>query len=322
MSHLLLKAASTGDVTKVKGLLDGGADINYYSKDKQGTGRTALIEAAIQGHLDVIRLLVERGANLEWQDRAVGFTPLGWAANQGHESIVVALLQAGADPNVATPKFLHTPLIAAAQHGSLLIVKLLIAAGANVNATAFDGRTALSIALDKKHNDIVTLMAGIGAAGISPLPPPVPIPWPVVDETTDFCDFSAPEKVLRGFILAMNRWEARAHELGEAAKRASATATQQIMVEMQQVFDTYCTPIARPYGRLGSYSIPPEYQPTESLIAINHVNPRRAELITRGRNGTRETEYLYVVLKKKGRWLIDSKKYRFPGIKTWDKWIL
>lgn len=121
----------------------------------------------------------------------------------------------------------------------------------------------------------------------------------------------------------MNRWEARAHELDKAAQRASATANQQIMLEMQQVFDTYCTPIARPYGRLGNYQIPPEYQPTESLIAINLVNPRRAELITRGRHGTSETEYLYVALKKKGgRWLIDSKIYRFPGGTTWNKWTL
>ena len=311
-----------GDVIKVRGLLDGGVDINYHSKDKQATGRTALTEAAIQGQLDVVRLLLERGANLNWQDRAVGFTPLGWAANQGHESIVRALLEAGADPNLATPEFLRTPLMAAAQRGSLPIVKVLIAAGANVNAPTCDGRTALSIAQEKKHDDVVTLLAGIGAAGTSPLPTPVPIPWPVVDETTEFCDFSAPEKVLRGFILAMNRWETRAHEFDKAAKRASATTNQQILQEMQQVFGTYCTPIARPYGRNGSYSIPPEYEPAESLIEINLVNPRRAELITRGRHGTIETENLYVALKKKGRWLIDSKKYRFPGGTTWNKWTL
>src|SRR5688500_12809613 len=80
MSHLLLKAASAGDVGKVTRLLDRGVDVNYHSKDKQATGRTALIEAAIEGHLDVVRLLVERGALLNWQDRAVGFTALGWAA--------------------------------------------------------------------------------------------------------------------------------------------------------------------------------------------------------------------------------------------------
>lgn len=320
MSHLLLKAASAGDIARVRGRLDGGADVNYHSKDKQATGRTALTEAVIHGHLDVVRLLLERGAILEWQDHAVGFTPLGWAADQGHASIVEALLEAGADPNAATPEFLRTPLMAAAQRGNLTIVKLLIAAGANVNATTFDGRTALSIAQEKKRDDVVTLLAGMGAAGASPLPTPAPIPWPAVDETAEFCDFSAPEKVLRGFILAMNRWEAKAHELDKAARPASAN--QQIIQEMQQVFNTYCTPIARPYGRLGSYRIPPEYQRAESLIAMNLVNPRRAELITRVRQPTSETEYLYVALKKKGRWLIDNKKYRFPGATTWKKWTL
>ncbi|MBM4073444.1 MAG: hypothetical protein FJ271_31650 [Planctomycetes bacterium] len=212
--------------------------------------------------------------------------------------------------------------MAAAQRGSLPIVKALVAAGANVNAATCDGRTALSIAQEKKRGEIVTLLTEIGAAGATPLPTPTTIPWPVVDETAEFSDFSAPEKVLRGFILAMNRWETRAHELRKAAGDASAAARQQALDEMEQVFDIFCTPIPRPYGRLGTYSIPPGYQSAESLIGINLVNPRRAELITRGKFNTIEMENLYVVLKKKGRWLIDSKKHRFVGGPTWDKAIL
>jgi hypothetical protein len=89
---------------------------------------------------------------------------------------------------------------------------------------------------------------------------------------------------------------------------------------MQAVFEVYCTPIKRPYGRNGSFQMPPEYDPAEEyLIAVNQVGPRRAELITR--NEKRRCEYLYVLLKKDGRWLLEGKKTRFIGA-DWMKWFL
>ena len=65
MSQFLLKAAEKGDAKKVKDYLDAGVDVNWRHKHN---GRTALIEAAINGHEEVARLLLDRGADLNCQD--------------------------------------------------------------------------------------------------------------------------------------------------------------------------------------------------------------------------------------------------------------
>jgi hypothetical protein len=62
-----------------------------------------------------------------------------------------------------------------------------------------------------------------------------------------------------------------------------------------------------------------------NLTAVNPrsnyllINPHRAELITRDEE--KKYEYLYVMLRKKGRWLLESKKLRHIGAK-WMKWSL
>ena len=316
MSRFLLEAAAKGDADKVRDYLDKGADIRWQHKS---TGRTALSEAAINGHLEVARLLLERGADLNWRDSAVGFTPLGWASDCNHPALVELFLKAGADPNLATHEFFLTPLMVASKNGHLPVVRLLLKAGANVQAATCDGRTALNFAQLHKRGEVIKALAAVGATIGSPLPKPARIPWPAVDATGATRDYSSPEKVLRSFIFAMNRYEKKAAALGKK-RPPGATVNQEILAAMQAVFAAYCTPLERPYGRHGSYRTPPEYDPEgEFLIEVKLVNPRRAELITRDKK--EENEFLYVILKKKGRWLLDSKKLRLIGA-NWMKWFL
>jgi ankyrin repeat protein len=42
-----------------------------------------------------VKLLLEKGADVESKDRYDGRTPLSWAANNGHEAVVKLLLQEG-----------------------------------------------------------------------------------------------------------------------------------------------------------------------------------------------------------------------------------
>jgi ankyrin repeat protein len=91
----LIYAAWYGRVEVVRVLLEGGANVEGADAHRQ----TALHAAAFKGHLDVCRLLLDRGAKVDhldiWKD-----TPLHWAAWKGHLSVVKLLVKRGADVSV------------------------------------------------------------------------------------------------------------------------------------------------------------------------------------------------------------------------------
>lgn len=302
MSKSLFDATSRGDLKKVQSCLDEGCDVAWVQKK---TGRTALIEAVIHGHGEIVELLVKNGAKLDSQDTAVGMTALGWSIGVSTE-ISKCLLTAGADPNLVSTEFRRSPLIDAVQLGDLEAVRLLIEFGADVHHKKSDGVNALQLAAEKKRAEIEELLLDHGATYGTPEPPPVKIPWPT-NGIADECDFARPECVLRSFILAMFDFESKAPR---------AKSKQELLDLMNPPFDRFCTQRDRPYGRNGSYRYPPEYDPNEQyLIDLREVSTRRVELITR--NDRERNEYLYVLLKKGGRWLIDSKRYRYYGTK-WE----
>lgn len=74
----MIAAAANGNLALVRSMLDRGADLN--SIDYQG--RTALMLAAFEGHLAVIQFLLEIGAPVS-QSNEEGFTPLHRAAEGG-----------------------------------------------------------------------------------------------------------------------------------------------------------------------------------------------------------------------------------------------
>ena len=59
-------------------------------------GQTPLSWAAQNGHEAVVKLLLEKGADVESKS-SNGRTPLSWAAENGHEAVVKLLLEKGAD---------------------------------------------------------------------------------------------------------------------------------------------------------------------------------------------------------------------------------
>jgi outer membrane protein assembly factor BamB len=85
----LFEAARTGNRAAVLHLLDSGVDVNAATR----YGVTALGFAADKGHLDIVRLLVERGANVNVTDSFYGSRPIDFARRGGHPE-VVAFLQA------------------------------------------------------------------------------------------------------------------------------------------------------------------------------------------------------------------------------------
>ena len=71
-----LQAAESGDLERVRALLDAQPDL-VHARDRAGA--TALHLAAFNGHREIVRLLCSRGADLNARDGRFNATPSGWA---------------------------------------------------------------------------------------------------------------------------------------------------------------------------------------------------------------------------------------------------
>jgi len=137
----------------VRLLLDAGADINLTVK----YGRTALIFASFLGLEEIINLLLERKALL---NVGIDATPLTGAMFRGHSNIVRLLLNAGANINHPSGNG-RTVLMVAALKGDLDTVKLLLRMGANKDLLDREGNTALSLAQTHKqgqYEEVIELL--------------------------------------------------------------------------------------------------------------------------------------------------------------------
>ncbi len=88
----LWEAAGRGDVGAVRRLLAEGVDVNAKTR----YGATALSFACDKARLEVVALLLEKGADVNVKDRFYGATPLGWAVDRGAAEIALLLVQKGA----------------------------------------------------------------------------------------------------------------------------------------------------------------------------------------------------------------------------------
>lgn len=89
--------------------------------------------------------------------------PLIMAAKNGQTNLVRMLLDRGADVNLRDRETEVTPLIVAAQQGHLQVVEVLLQKGADVSARDKNGKTALSEALRYQHDDVAKLLKEKGA---------------------------------------------------------------------------------------------------------------------------------------------------------------
>jgi ankyrin repeat protein len=166
----LMAAAGNGDLDAVNCLLDHGANVKAHTP----TGFTALIGAALSGNAKVVALLLERGADPNAVcelERGILQTPAGVAASLGHADCLRLLMAAGADVNVQGGPFNHCALLGAAITPSKETVRLLLAK-ADVNATDWNGNTALDWAERQGETEIVKMLRDAGARQSKPLSHP------------------------------------------------------------------------------------------------------------------------------------------------------
>ncbi|MGV3719530.1 MAG: ankyrin repeat domain-containing protein, partial [Actinomycetota bacterium] len=94
MELALVFAAMCNQRGAVEALLDAGVDINATPPGSHVTA-TALHTAAWQGHLGMVQLLLDRGADPTIEDGRHHSSAAGWAQHAGHAAVAAALRPAG-----------------------------------------------------------------------------------------------------------------------------------------------------------------------------------------------------------------------------------
>ena len=146
-------AAKKGDLAKIQAILASDANL-ILSKDV--FGRTALHGAALEGHKEVVELLLLNNAEVDTPD-IFGATPLHLAAQNGHEDAAALLLACKASVQ-ATNNDGNLPLHMAAQNGHDALVELLLACRAEINAKNNQGDTPLRLAVHGGCEDVAELL--------------------------------------------------------------------------------------------------------------------------------------------------------------------
>lgn len=148
------EAVRRGDLAATTALLDQGAEVN--AKFRYGT--TALFKAAERGHVEIVKLLLARGADATVKDAFYGATAMTWALDSDHLEVVDLLLQ-------KDPAAVGDVLMTGVRDGKPALVKIALATR-NVKAETLT--PALVVATDDKDKaEIAELLKKAGA-----VPPP------------------------------------------------------------------------------------------------------------------------------------------------------
>jgi len=143
MDVKLRDAAGGGDVGEMEWLIAAGANPNAF----EGTSDwTALQQAARNGHLAAIAVLLKAGAHVDGVNSA-GETPLMYAAVNGRTAVVRALIAAGADVQRSNTCG-STALSWAVAYGYLGILVALMEAGARSDVRNKDGKRPIDLVRD------------------------------------------------------------------------------------------------------------------------------------------------------------------------------
>jgi ankyrin repeat protein len=154
----LLEATGENNLPEVRRLLSIGADVN--AKDNWHD-RTPLHVACEKGHVQVVKELVEHGADVDVKDKD-GSSPLHWACAKGHLAVVNELLSRGANIEVEDIDG-NTPLHLACANCHVAVVNELLSRGANIEAQDRYGDTPLHDASWNGHVAIVKALLSSGA---------------------------------------------------------------------------------------------------------------------------------------------------------------
>jgi uncharacterized protein len=146
------EAAAIGELNTIEqNIKENPSSINDFASD----GFTMLGLACYLGHLDIVKFLINSGADVNLPAKnAYKVAPIHSAVAIQNLDLVHILLNAGADVNVKQMTDV-TPLHSAAYHGNKELVRLLIRHGADASAITTDGKTPTDYAREKGFDGVL-----------------------------------------------------------------------------------------------------------------------------------------------------------------------
>ncbi|XP_069465813.1 histone-lysine N-methyltransferase EHMT1 isoform X2 [Ambystoma mexicanum] len=154
----LMEAAENNHLDVVKYLVKAGALLD----PKDAEGSTCLHLAAKKGHFDIVKYLISSlEVDVNCQDDG-GWTPMIWATEYKHVELVKLLLARGADINIRDNEE-NICLHWAAFSGSVEIAEILLAAKCDLRAVNIHGDSPLHIAARENRCECVQLFLSRGS---------------------------------------------------------------------------------------------------------------------------------------------------------------
>ena len=323
----LIIAARDGKLDFLKVLLRYEANIEARGTIKIESGEfsevvedcTALWIAAVKGHFDVVRLLIEQNAEVDSRT-STNSTPLRAAAFKGHLGIVRCLVENGADVN-ARKNFNDTLLMVACYKGHLDVASYLVKHGANMNLQDHHGRSCLHYASERGHVQLVCELLALGAKQIQALDRLTPLL-----EACDDCNI----EMVECFI---NRPECSKEQRIDALELLGATiANDADAYDIEKAFsfmkrgmeeryeDSSCPLLKKKMEPVEAYQNRTESQTLEELSLLegdDHAIQMEGLMIRERILGTDNT-ILRIPIRYRGAVLADFKKYEL-SVGLWTR---
>ena len=155
----LLIAARRGDLKALEASIAARVDLNAVD----GWGRTALYRAALYGQVEVVKRLIEAGADLEVMTPEDFWTPLHVAADGNEVAVIQALVAGTANIEARKDSNYMTPLMVALMNQAPDAVRALLAAGADPNVWSDGETTAIRRAALYGHLAMTKALLAAGA---------------------------------------------------------------------------------------------------------------------------------------------------------------
>jgi ankyrin repeat protein len=150
----LMQAVRRNDAARVRELIAQGVDVSELDDSQDAP----LVMAAYEGHTEIVRLLLEAGADVAAVDPGMKATALHAAAYAGRADAARLLVEHGIEIDKQGPYNGYTALHDAIWQNNIDVAKILIDAGARLDLKNHTGETALDFARIKKRHEIAALI--------------------------------------------------------------------------------------------------------------------------------------------------------------------